>query len=390
MRRALGSLAALAAVCLLTITLDDVAHAQISLISDACNDDDAGCDRGRDEPEGRDRQESGYFCEGVDAGCLFSLKPVPGVRIVRFRHYPRRPAHYVSGDRYTTLATARETSNRFAVVDFFVPPGGGPFPHTHIHEWEIFFVVQGTANFYMDVDPNPPFNLAEQAIGPGTAVYAPKCRVMGFTNRSGAPARILNLALPAGIDNLFHLVGDEVVHYNAPIPPPTPEQLMRLAFWGEREFQDIYFPGGPPPACPGVPERVVSSITDPTRPLEVGPFGETRVVLVTPTEVGDLTGATAFCGFGPPGRPGGTVKYSHFSLPNQHGFPPPYISENTELFYGLGGTLDFLLGDDQQKRVRVGPMDFVEIQAGVPFSIANLRRGPAEALAISVIAPLCQ
>src|SRR5204863_8093879 len=78
-----------------------------------------------------------------DADCLFSETPVPGVRIVRLKDYSRRPANYLFNDEYTTLAAARETSNRFAVFDFQVPPFGGPIPHTHGHEWEIFFVDQG-------------------------------------------------------------------------------------------------------------------------------------------------------------------------------------------------------------------------------------------------------
>jgi mannose-6-phosphate isomerase-like protein (cupin superfamily) len=298
-----------------------------------------------------------------------------------------RPAHYVSGDLYTTLAAARETRNQFAVVDFFVPPGGGPFPHAHDHEWETFFVIEGTVNFYVDVNPMPPFNVLEQAAGPGTTVYAPKCRVMGFINRSAAPARILAFAVPAGIDNFFHLVGDEVVDYYAPIPPPTPEQFMRLAFWGDREAQgDTYFPGGPPPSCPGVPEKVMTSITDPARPTEIGPFGETRRVLVTPTEVGNLTGASAFCGFGPPGRPGGTAKSSYFTLATGNG--AVYSSPNTELFYPLRGWLTFIF--ENNRRVVVGPKTYVEIQPGVPFTIEASNKGvPAEALTMSVIAPAC-
>jgi mannose-6-phosphate isomerase-like protein (cupin superfamily) len=328
-------------------------------------------------------------CRGVDAGCLTSEHPAPGVRVVRAKHYPFRPAHYVSGDLYTTLAAARETRNQFAVVDFFVPPGGGPFPHAHAHEWESFFVVEGTVNFFVDVNPLPPFNVLEQPAGPGTHVYAPKCRVMGFVNRTGAPARILAFAVPAGIDNVFHLVGDEVVDYFAPIPPPTPEQFMRLAFWGEREFmaEAGYIPGGPPPVCgPEVPQKVMTSITDAARPTEIGPFGETRRVLMTPTEVGNITGASAFCGFGPPGRPGGTAQSSYFSLTTSNG--SFHSSPNTELFYVLRGSLAFVF--EGNRRVHVGPRTYVEIQPGVQFSIETSQKGSsAEALAMSVIAPAC-
>jgi hypothetical protein len=47
----------------------------------------------------------------------------------------------------------------------------------------------------------------------------------------------------------------------------------------------------------------------------------------------------------------------------------------------------------QTRFVVLEPNTFVQIEAGVPFSIANIRRssnqGNAETLAISVIPPLC-
>jgi mannose-6-phosphate isomerase-like protein (cupin superfamily) len=376
MRMSLGSLVALAAAAVLTISLGDVLYGQSS--------------RPRD-------------CAGVDSDCAFSSRPVPGVRIVRLKHYPRRPADYMSGDRYTTLAEARETRNQFAMFDFYVPPGSGPFAHTHSHEWETFFVVQGTVNFITDVAPDGTFTT--QALPPGTAVYAPQCRVMGFRNIGSAPARVLTLAMPAGLDNFFHVVGEEVVYYDAPIPSgPDQDELMRLAFWGEQRagMGDTYIPGGPPPDCPTAPAPVISSITDRDR-RDIGPFGYPRVRLVKQQEVGNTTSATAFCGFGPPGRPGGTVEYSHLTLPIQNDFPPFETSQNTEVFYTLDGTLSFLFND--QKRVHVEPLSYIEIQPNVAFSIANLsqgwreqpgqhdRRAPkarGQALAISIIGPDCQ
>jgi hypothetical protein len=154
------------------------------------------------------------------------------------------------------------------------------------------------------------------------------------------------------------------------------------------------------PRPPTSPEHVVSSINDARRPRETGPFGETRVVLLTPNEVGNITGATAFCGPGFPGRPGGTVKYSYLSLPTQGAFPAVYISRNTEVFYTLSGSLSFRFDNNTSANVpswlrggsvfKVEPFTFIQIEPGVPFSIANedgnLR---AQSLAISVIAPLC-
>jgi hypothetical protein len=331
-------------------------------------------------------------CGSVDGDCSFSETPVPGVRVVQLKDYPKRAAHYVFGDTYTTLATSHETHNKFNVFDFQVPPRGGPIPHTHRNEWEIFFVEQGTPSF-VKVNPNPPFETTFLPVQPGTAVFAPDCEIMWWFNTTNSPSRILSMTLPGGLDMFFHNSGREVMNYNAPVPAPTFEDVKNIAHWG-----DVYGIGAhdehiPPPFCPDSPHGVISNIADAGRPRETGPFGETRVVLLTPTEVGDQKGATAFCGPGEPGRPGATVKYSYFSLPGQKDFPGSHTAVDTELFYTLGGTLEFLFDNDSRKRIHVDPLSYIEIQPGVTYSIANLSQGgkgePAQSLAINVISPVC-
>jgi mannose-6-phosphate isomerase-like protein (cupin superfamily) len=328
----------------------------------------------------------------VDIGDGFAESPVPGVRIIRERDYDKRPAHYVSSSLYTTLAAARETGHRFAAFDFQVPPGGGPLPHTHRYEWETFFVSQGEVTFTVGVEDFPPFEFITEVNRPaGTLVYGPQGPVHGFLNESGSPARMFIFGLPAGLDVFFETVGERVRDFEAPIPRSGPEEIMRLAFWGEQTGRLLHIPGTPPPEVPATtPEHVISSITGEGRPKFEGPFGEERVSLVTPEEVGNITGATAFCGPGAPGRPGGTVAYSSFLLGPRDRFPASVTSNNVEVFYTLGGRLSFKFEDEI---VTVETLTYVEIQPGVPFSIANLAtessRGDARSLAISVIAPDC-
>ena len=338
-------------------------------------------------------------------GPLFSEVPVDGVRIVREQDYPKRPAHYLSSGLYTTLAHGRETGNRFCAFDFQVPDGGGPLPHTHSNEWETFFIHPGQAPvvFTVGVASDPPFNFIEEEIPDGTVVYAAQCPVHGFTNKSGQFSRIFSFVMPCGLENFFVTSGEEVVDFFAPIPRITQEENVRAAFWSEQRGDALRIPNTPPPVCPpDTPKDVISSITgkdpisgEPRPPTFKGPFGEERVSLLTRAEVGSITGATAFCGAGLPGRrQGGTVDYSYFSLPEQDDFPPSVTSENTEVFYTLGGILWFKF---ENKTVRVPALTYVEIQPGVSFSMANLaprdkppkkgpkEREPAESLAISVI-----
>ena len=327
----------------------------------------------------------------VDIGGGFAESPVPGVRIIRERDYDKRPAHYVSSNLYTTLAAARETGNGFVAFDFQVPPGGGPPPHTHGFEWELFFVTQGEVTLTLGVEDFPPHDFITVVSRAGTLGYGPQGRVHGFLNESDRPARMFSFAMPAGLDVFFETIGERVRDFEAPIPRSGPEEVLRLAFWGEQTARVLHIPGTPPPEVPDTtPNVVISSITGEGRPKFEGPFGEERVSLVTPEEVGNITGATAFCGPGPPGRPGGTVDSSYFMLGPRHRFPASVTSNNMEVFYTLGGRLSFKFED---KVVTVEALTYVEIQPGVPFSIANLAtespRRHASSLAISVIAPDC-
>lgn len=356
MRLRMGYIVAIGAACLLG-TFGDVAYSQTVKLN----------------------------CQGVDSECLVSEQPVQGVRIVRQSNYPTRPAFYLSSNLYTTLAAARETLNKFVAFDFIIPPGGGPLPHTHHNEWETFFVESGSVTFTIGVDDKPPYNFITKEIPAGTVVYGPQGPVHGFLNTSAQPARIFSFAMPAGLDNFFHNSGTSVADWNAPIPPLTIDEIIRTAFWAEQRGDALYPPNTPAPPVPTTtPEHVISSINDPARPTKTGPFGEKRVVLLSPKEVGNITAAEAFCGPPPiPGRPGGTVEYSFLSLPSA-GFAADYVSQNTEVFMTLGGNLSIRVtgpsgGNNgsgspatQTKIVTLEPLSFVQIDPGVPFSIANL------------------
>jgi len=368
MRIRTGSVVAIAAACLLAAGFSQAGYGQTQRLN----------------------------CQPVDSQCLVSETPAPGVRIVRASNYHQRPAYYLSSNLYTTLAAGVETGNRFVAFDFQVPPGGGPLPHTHRNEWETFFVEEGTVTFTVGVEDNPPFNFIEQEVPAGTVVYGSLGPIHGFINKGRAPARIFSFAMPAGLENFFHVAGTEVINWFAPIPPITFEEIVRTAFWAEQRGDALHFPNTPAPIYPpGTLDHVISSVFSTTRPQETGPFGERRVVLLTPTEVGTQTGATAFCGPPPiPGRTGGTVKYSYFSLPTRTDFRNMHTSQNTEVFYTLGGSLTFFFPQTGNSKfgqpVTVPPLTFVQIEAGVPFTIGNSdRSAAAQALAISVIAPVC-
>ena len=85
-----------------------------------------------------------------------------------------RPANYLSGDLYTTLATTRETDFDFNAFDFFFPIGGGPPPHVHGFEQEIWYVTDGEVQFSSGDQANYSLELSEGGLffGPEERAHA--------------------------------------------------------------------------------------------------------------------------------------------------------------------------------------------------------------------------
>lgn len=129
----------------------------------------------------------------------------------------------VAGDVYRFLARGADTDGAFALLEVLVLPGGGPPPHTHSREDELFYVAQGAVTFFV----------AEQRrIAPaGGLVYAPRGVRHTFRNESGQPARMLVQLLPAGFEQFLCEVGLPVAD---PLHPPAPtvghlEQILSAA-----------------------------------------------------------------------------------------------------------------------------------------------------------------
>ncbi|MBV8988161.1 MAG: hypothetical protein JO372_06330, partial [Solirubrobacterales bacterium] len=53
------------------------------------------------------------------------------------------------GDRYTFLVTGEESGGSMFAVDCVVGAGGGPPPHRHLAEDELFYVFEGSISFTM-------------------------------------------------------------------------------------------------------------------------------------------------------------------------------------------------------------------------------------------------
>ena len=122
----------------------------------------------------------------------------------------------LAGDTYAMLITGKQTNGRYCLIDMHVPEGGGPPPHRHDFE-EMFTIVEGEIEFT--------FRGEKRAVAAGSTVNIPANAPHFFRNVSGAPARMLCMCTPAGQDEYFLRVGDQVRSRHAPPPQLSEEEV---------------------------------------------------------------------------------------------------------------------------------------------------------------------
>jgi mannose-6-phosphate isomerase-like protein (cupin superfamily) len=139
----------------------------------------------------------------------------------------------VVGDVYRFLAVGDDTLGHYALWEAIVLPGGGPPPHLHTREEEGFYVMEGEVTFY----------LGEQRIvaRAGASVNMPPGVLHRFQNESNAPAKMLVLVAPAGLEQMFFEVGKPVVPGENPAPP-TPQEIAHLLEVAPRYGIEIRLP----------------------------------------------------------------------------------------------------------------------------------------------------
>ena len=125
----------------------------------------------------------------------------------------------VVGDLYRFLATGKDTDGRYATWEAIVPPGGGPPPHIHSREEESFFVLEGEITVHVG---------DERIVAtPGTFANMPVGSLHSFKNETDKQARMIISIAPAGLEEMFIEVGQQVFP-DGTIPPPTAEEIEKM------------------------------------------------------------------------------------------------------------------------------------------------------------------
>ncbi|HEY3838762.1 MAG TPA: ester cyclase [Bryobacteraceae bacterium] len=131
-------------------------------------------------------------------------------------------------------ATGETTNGSFALLEQWeVPPGFGSPYHTHHHEDESFYVLEGQIAFVVDGKWSK--------AGPGTFVYGPRDIAHGFKVIGNSPARMVLMCNPAGFEGF-------VLAQQTPIAePPSPPDMGKLMMLAAQYGIDIH---GPLPESP--------------------------------------------------------------------------------------------------------------------------------------------
>jgi quercetin dioxygenase-like cupin family protein len=127
---------------------------------------------------------------------------------------------WVVGDLYTVKASGKDTGGAYALIEVMVPPQSGPPPHLHHREDEAFYIVEGEFEVHVDEE--------RLTAGPGSWVQLAKGSVHHFKNIGRAPAKMLILASPAGLDQFFLEAGRKATATSPESGAATPEDKERL------------------------------------------------------------------------------------------------------------------------------------------------------------------
>jgi mannose-6-phosphate isomerase-like protein (cupin superfamily) len=247
----------------------------------------------------------------------------------------------VVGDVVTFKLTAADTAERFVLGEGLVAPGGGPPPHLHEREDELFYVLDGRMEFCCDT--------ARRTLDPGDAAWAPRNVVHAFKNVGETPLRMLIIAIPTNFEHFYRECG-EPFRAGADLPKPTPQSIQKLLATAPKYGLQIHpehaFPNPSPPA---VPRRAYWALGH-------------RVEFALLSDQTD----------------------GHFSVfalttPPGHGAPPHAHRAEDEVFYVLDGTFQFLLGD---RRETHGAGTTVLVPRGTTHSFTNVGQRPARILSI--------
>lgn len=145
-------------------------------------------------------------------------------------------AWWITTDHQVMKLGAAQTGGALSLWFETVPPGGGPPPHVHHAEDEVFIVTEGELTF-----SSGDRSWVARA---GAVVFAPRGIPHTFLNTGASSARFIGVVTPGGFDNYFRETGRRWADAEQR-PPIEPEEYDRLLQAAPRYDLEFHLP---PPA----------------------------------------------------------------------------------------------------------------------------------------------
>jgi mannose-6-phosphate isomerase-like protein (cupin superfamily) len=121
---------------------------------------------------------------------------------------------------------AQAPDQPISITDNTVPPGfPGPVRHRHAQLTDIFYVLEGELAIELEG--------AWRILGPGSFVLVPPGVAHTFANRGPAPARVLNIQQPAGLEQYLK----EAVRRMVEGHPWSPSEMAEIA--AQYDFEPV-------------------------------------------------------------------------------------------------------------------------------------------------------
>lgn len=247
-------------------------------------------------------------------------------------------AYWVQQELLEFFVTREQTGGAYDALRLTVGPGGGPPPHLHRHEDELFYVIAGQFEF----------QLGEESIrgGPGTCLFLPRNVIHRFQNVGETTGSVVIVATPSGFADFVREAGEPAVDREI-IPAFNPAGLPKLAEVCERF--DI----------PLLPDRVATrpAANPPAKPRELWVIGlHVKQLLTAEQTAGQMSVAEL------------TVYPGDFVPPHLH-------KVEDEMFYVVDGTVWFEVGGES---ITATAGTFVRVRRGVMHSFRNIGSRPAK------------
>lgn len=240
-------------------------------------------------------------------------------------------AHWLGVELMEVLLTGEQSHGAYDVIRATVAPGGGPPPHRHTREDELFYVVDGTFSFL--------HNDETFTAGAGTTVFLPRGGIHCFKNVGDDAGTLIIIATPSAFADFVVEAGLPCVDRNA-----VPEMITAAAMQKIADGCAAY-------------EMELLPTHKPTR--EIAPPRTAKDLWVLGLHVRTLLGADDT-----------QRKFAVAEIGLHPGdFVPPHLHElEDEIFYVLSGQVEF---DLPHGTVTAAAGTFVHVPKGTFHSFRN-------------------